>query len=80
MMRYLDFMLALNALYKYYPRFHSNELLIMADDIWKWINDELPEDSSTLVYLKSCFDSPYDALKALWKEVNLLAGPHLNWN
>jgi hypothetical protein len=80
MMRYLDFMLALNALYKYYPRFHSNELLIMADDIWKWMNNELPEDSSTLVYLKSCFDSPYDALKALWKEVNLLAGPYLNWN
>jgi hypothetical protein len=79
-MRYLDFLIALNALHKYYPRFYSNELLIMADDIWKWINDELPEDSSTLVYLKSCFDSPYDAFKALWKEVNLLAGPYLNWN
>lgn len=79
-MRYLDFLLALNALYKYYPRFHSNELLMMADDIWMWINDELPEDSSTLVYLKSCFDSPYDAVKALYKEINLLAGPYLSWN
>jgi hypothetical protein len=80
MMRYLDFLLALNALYKYYPRFHSNELLIMADDVWKWINDELPEDSSTLIYLKSCFDSPYEAFKAVWKEIDLLSGPYLRWN
>ncbi len=79
-MRYLDFLLALNALSKYYPRFYSNELLIMAEDVWKWINDELPEDSSTLVYLKTYFDSPYEALKAVYKEVNLLAGPYLSWN
>ncbi len=79
-MRYLDFLLALNALYKYYPRFHSNELLLMADDIWKWVNDELPEDSSTLIYLKSYFDSPYEAFKEVYNEINLLAGPHLRWN
>jgi hypothetical protein len=79
-MRYLDFLTVLNALGKYYPRFYSNELLLLADDIWKWINDELPEDSSALVYLKSCFDSPYDAFKAVWNEMELLAGPYLRWN
>jgi len=79
-MRYLHFLLALDLLYKYYPKFHSNELLILADDIWKWVNNELPEDSSTLVYLQSCFDSPYEAFKAVIREIELLAGPYFHWN
>lgn len=73
-MKYLDFLWALDLLYRYYPKYHSNELLILADDIWKWLHNELPEDSSTLTYLKSCYDSPYDAFVAVWKEILLLAG------
>jgi hypothetical protein len=74
-MKYLDFLWALDLLSRYYPKYHSNELLLLADDIWKWINNELPEDSSSLVYLKSCFESPYEAFTAVWKEILLLAGP-----
>ncbi len=74
-MKYIDLLLAMDLLYRYYPRYHSNELLILADDILKWINNELPEDSSALVYLKSCFASPYEAMGRIWEEISLLAGP-----
>ena len=76
-MKYVDFLCMLDVLCKYYPRYHANEILILADDILKWFNNELPEDSSTLIYLKSCFSSPSEALRAVWKEVQLLAGPYL---
>jgi hypothetical protein len=79
-MKYLDVMWALNSLCKYYPKYYSNELFILADDIWKWLNDELPEDSSTLAYLQSLYNSPTEALRALWKEIQLLAGPYINLN
>jgi hypothetical protein len=78
--KYLDFLLALDFLYRYYPKYHSNELLILADDIFKWINNELPEDSSALIYLKSCFSSPKEALSAVWKEIMVLAGPFMRLN
>ena len=79
-MKYLDLIWALDLLYRYYPKYHSNELLSMGEDILKWINNELPEDSSTLIYLKSCFNSPYDALASIWNEVLLLAGPFSRLN
>jgi hypothetical protein len=70
----------MDVLYRYYPRYHSSDLLVLADDIWKWVNNELPEGSSTLVYLKSCFNSPAEAMRAVWKELMLLAGPYLHVN
>ena len=79
-MKYLDFIWILDTLYRYYPKNHSNELLLLADDIWKWINNELPEDSSTLTYLTNCFDSPADAVKTIWKELQLMVGPYTNVN
>ena len=79
-MKYLDLLWALDILYRYYPRYHAHDLIILADDIWKWVNNELPEDSSTLIYLKSCFSSPSDALNAVWEEIRLLAGPYQNPN
>lgn len=75
MTKYLDFIFALDFLYRYYPKYHSNELLMLADDIIKWFNNELPEDSSALIYLQHSFKSPYDAVNALWKEIYLLSGP-----
>jgi hypothetical protein len=75
MTKYLDFIFALDILYRYYPKYHSNELLIMADDILKWMRNELPDDSSALLHLKASFKTPYEALQALWKEISLLAGP-----
>lgn len=79
-MKYLHFLWALDLLHRYYPHFHSNELLILADDIWKWLHNELPADSSTLAYLQSCFDSPTEALRSVWREIQLIIGPfrHLN--
>ena len=79
-MKYVEFLLALDLLSKYYPKYQSHELLLLADDIWKWINNELPEDSSSLVYLKNYFSSPSEAFKALWKEIQLMAGPFMNLN
>ena len=76
-MKYLDFLWALDMMYRYYPKYHSNELLLLADDILKWFNNELPEDSSTLIYLKSCYNSPYDALMAVWKEILVISDTFL---
>jgi hypothetical protein len=80
MTKYLDFLFALEFLYRYYPKYHSNELLLLADDVLKWLNNELPEDSSTLIYLRNSFNSPADALNAIWKEISLLAGPFMRLN
>jgi hypothetical protein len=55
-------------------------LLILADDIWKWLHNELPADSSTLAYLQSCFDSPAEALRSVWKEIQLIIGPFRHMN
>jgi hypothetical protein len=79
-MKYLDFLWALELLYRYYPKYHSNDLLVLAEDIFKWVNNELPEDSSTLIYLKSCFSSPTEALRAVWNEIQLMLGPYRNLN
>jgi hypothetical protein len=79
-MKSIEFLWLLDIISKCYPRYYSNELLSLADDIFKWMNNELPEDSSTLIYLKGCFDSPTDALKAVWKEIQLIAGPLINLN
>lgn len=79
-LRYVEFLLALDLLARYYPRYHSHELLLLADDILKWINNELPEDSSALVHLKKYFSTPTEALKALWREIQLLSGPLLHLN
>jgi hypothetical protein len=79
-MKYLDLILALDLLAKYYPRYYGHDVILLAEDIFKWLNNELPEDSSALVYLRSCFDSPADAWKAVLKELQLMAGPFLNVN
>ena len=79
-MRYVEFLLALDLLSRYYPKYHSHELLLLADDIWKWINNDLPEDSSALIYLKKYFNTPAEALRALWKEIQLRSDPFLHSN
>ena len=81
-MKYVDFLWALELIQRYYPKSQSNEIFILADDIFKWINNELPEDSSAIVYLKSYFSSPREAMLAVWKEIILMADvftpPRLN--
>ena len=79
-MKYFDLLWALDLLCRYYPKYHSNDLLILGDDILKWINNELPADSSTLAYLQSYFGSPSEALKVIWREVQLILGPFSNLN
>lgn len=79
-MKYLELLLALDFLAKYYPKYNSHEIILLAEDIFKWLNNELPEDSSALIYLQSCFDSPLEAWKSVWKEIQLIAGPYFNPN
>jgi hypothetical protein len=79
-MRYIDFLWMMDVLYRYYPKYHSSDLVLLADDILKWFNNELPEDSSALMYLRSCFDSPYDAIRSIWKELLLLSAPWMRLN
>jgi hypothetical protein len=79
-MKYIEFLWALDVLSKYYPKFHTQDLCLLADDVWKWLNNELPEDSSTIAYLKNSFGSPGEAFKSVWKEIQLIAGPYMNVN
>jgi hypothetical protein len=79
-MKYIELLFALDLLSKYYPKYYSQELFLLAEDVFKWINNELPEDSSTIVYLKNCFGSPAEALRSVWKEIQLIAGPYMNPN
>jgi hypothetical protein len=79
-MKYVELLWMLDLLAKYYPRSYSHDLIMLSEDIFKWLNNELPDDSSTLVYLKSCFDSPAEAFKAVWKELQLMAGPFASIN
>ncbi|MBS1950846.1 MAG: hypothetical protein OJF59_002252 [Cytophagales bacterium] len=75
-MKYLDLLWASDWLRKYYPKYDSNELMLLVDDILKWLDEELPDDSSTLVYLKSLYRSPAEALLSVWKEIQLLMGAY----
>lgn len=79
-MKYLDLLLTLDVLYRHYPRYHSHELFTLAEDIWKWMNNELPQDSSAIVYLQSCFNSPSEALGAIRNEIQLFASPYIKLN
>jgi hypothetical protein len=79
-MKYVDLLCALEILARYYPKYQSQEFFILADDILKWLNNELPEDSSAFCYLTDAFGSPAEALRAVWKEIQLLALPFLNVN
>lgn len=74
-MKYMDLLWALDVLYRFYPRYHTHDLIALAEDIWKWVNHELPDDSAALVYLKSYFSSPAEALQWVWDELQLLVGP-----
>jgi hypothetical protein len=78
--KYLDFIWALDTLCRYYPRHHTHELINLANDVLKWVNNELPEDSSTIIYLKNYFKSPTEAMRIVWKEIQLLAGPFMHLN
>lgn len=75
-MKYVDLIWLLDLLHRYYPRYYSSELLTLAEDILQWFNDELPEGSSSLVYLQNLYASPSEALQAIWNEVLLMAGPY----
>ncbi len=79
-MKYMDLLWALDLLSRYYPRYYSHEVIQLADDIFKWLNNDLPHGSSTLAYLESCFSSPTDALRSVWAEILLIAGPYMNRN
>ena len=78
-MKYVELLVVLDLLSKYYPKYHSHELLVLADDIWKWINNDLPEDSSALLYLKNYFwvssnqyqRAPSEDILQLWRLLNL---------
>jgi hypothetical protein len=55
-------------------------LFLLADDIYKWLNNELPPDSSTLAYLQSCFDNPSEAVHNIRNEIQLIVAPFINTN
>lgn len=76
-MKYSELICMLDLLSRFYPRYYSSEVMALADDIIKWFNNELPNDSSALVYLQSMYDSPTSALKAIWKEIQVLADPFI---
>jgi hypothetical protein len=79
-MKYLELLWAMDWLKRYYPKYYSSELLLLVDDILKWFEEELPEDSSTLIYLKSLYQSPSEAMMDVGKEIQLISGPSVSEN
>jgi len=73
-MKYIEFLWATDWLSRYHPKFYASELMLLADDILKWFDEELPEDSATLVYLKSLYQSPDEAMEDIGEEIQLLTG------
>ncbi len=73
-MKYLDLLLATDWLSRYHPKYYASELMALTDDILKWFDEELPEDSSTLAYLKSLYHSPDEAMQDIGDEIQLLTG------
>jgi DNA-directed RNA polymerase beta' subunit len=74
-MKYLEFLWATDWLSRYHPKYCASELMLLAEDVLKWFDEELPEDSSTLIYLKSLYRSPDEALQDISEEIQLLTGP-----
>jgi hypothetical protein len=79
-MSYFDFVYILDLLARNYPRYHTTDLLVLADDILKWFNHDLPSDSSTIIYLQSLYENPHTAIQSVWKEIQLMAAPYLSLN
>jgi hypothetical protein len=79
-MKYPDFIMSLDILQRMYPKYYSNELLILADDVLRWLGEEFPQDSSALAYLKSIYDSPYEALEDVWTKIQLILGAIMDVN
>ncbi len=73
-MKYLDLLWATDWLERYHPKYYASELMALADDILKWFDEELPEDSSTLTYLKNLYHSPDEAMEDIGDEIELLTG------
>jgi len=72
-MKYADFIFSLDLLHRLNPNYYSSELLLLADDVLRWVNDELTQDNSALIYLRHLYNSPKEAIEDIWPKIQLLA-------
>jgi hypothetical protein len=79
-MKYVDYIVSLDVLHHMYPKYYSNELILLAEDALRWFNEEFPRDSSALVYLKNLYASPSEALEDIWSKIQIIAEPFINRN
>lgn len=75
-MTYIDLLSVSSWLKEYYPHYDKNELTVLLDDVLKWLQNELPEDSSTLTYLKNIYTSQSEAVQNIWSELQLFLGSY----
>ncbi len=79
-MKYIEFVGSLDILHRADPKYYSHELLLLAEDVLRWINEEFAQDNSALVYLKSLYHSPSEAVDDLWNKIQLLVAPFMELN
>jgi len=74
LMKYLELLWAADWLSRFHPKYYTSELMVLVEDILKWFDEELPEDSSAMVYLKSLYATPEAAMQDIGDEIALLTG------
>ena len=79
-MNYFELLQMLDVLARNYSRYHSSEMILLAEDVWRWLNSELPADSSTVVFLSKYFSSPQEAAKEMSEQLRLLMAHYSRLN
>lgn len=77
---YQELVQLLDILGRNYSRYHSNEMILLAEDVWRWLNSDLPADSSAAVFLSKYFNSPQEAAKEMSNQLRLLIAHYVNLN
>jgi len=77
---YYELLQLLDILARNYSRYHSSEMILLAEDVWRWLNQELPADSSTVKFLCKYYHSPQQAAKEMSEQLRLLIAHYSRLN
>jgi len=74
---YTDFLSSLDQLNRLYPGYYRSELLLLSDDVVRWFNGELGQDSSALSYLSKFYRTPREAMQDLMEKIHAAVKSHV---
>ncbi len=77
---YFELVQLLDVLARNYSKYHSSEMIMLAEDVWRWLNQDLPDDSSAAVFLSKYFSSPQEAAREMSEQLRLLIAHYSRLN